>query len=261
MIELINVRRTYGEKVAVIDLSLTIQPGEVFAYLGPNGAGKTTTIKMLVGLLQPTHGTIRIAGFDVVQQTRQAHRLTGYVPDVPYLYDKLTGREFLTFVGEVHGLDRAMLKQSAEQQIEKFELQEFIDELAENYSHGMRQRVAFAAALLHDPAVVIVDEPMVGLDPRSARVVRNHLQELARAGKSVFMSTHSLSVAEQIADRIGILEHGQLHFVGTVTNLRETVGDAALTLEDLFLRFMEHQTQAHKLPIKAATSVSAESRT
>ncbi len=153
MIELVNVRRTYGEKVAVADLSLTIQPGEVFAYLGPNGAGKTTTIKMLVGLLQPTHGIIRIAGYDVVQQTRQAHRLTGYVPTFP-ISIKVDGARIPDICWGMHGLDRATLKQSASNRLENLSCKNSLMKLAENYSHGMRQRVAFAAALLHDPAVV-----------------------------------------------------------------------------------------------------------
>jgi len=237
MIELVNVRRTYGAKVAVADLSFTVAPGELFAFLGPNGAGKTTTLKMLVGLLKPTLGMIRVCGFDVVLQTRSANRLIGYVPDEPYLYDKLTGREFLWLIGEVHGLGKHEIQHRVEQQIARFELKEFVDELAESFSHGMKQRVAFAAALLHDPAVLIVDEPMVGLDPRSARLVRDLLRDMAAAGKSVLMSTHSLSVAEQIANRIGIIDAGKLHFVGSLAELRQTVPEQGLTLEDLFLQF------------------------
>jgi len=255
MIELLHIRRTYGEKVAVADLSLTIMPGEVFAYLGPNGAGKTTTIKMLVGLLRPTLGTMRICGFDIVQQTERAHQLIGYVPDEPYLYDKLTGREFLWFVGEVHGLKRERIVEQVDEQIRRFELTEFIDELSENYSHGMKQRVAFAAALLHDPPVVIVDEPMVGLDPRSAKLVKNLLKELARAGKSVLMSTHSLSVAEQIADRIGIIEQGKLHFIGTLAALRTMIGIEELSLEDLYLKFISERP--HERPLNQPETSAA----
>ncbi|MGC4005377.1 MAG: ABC transporter ATP-binding protein [Pirellulales bacterium] len=254
MIEFIHVRRTYGDKVAVADLTLTIAPGEVFAYLGPNGAGKTTTIKMLVGLLRPTLGTVRVCGFDVVQQSRQSHRLIGYVPDEPYLYDKLTGREFLWFVGEVHGFKRDNIRTRVERQVKRFELDEFVDILTENYSHGMKQRVAFAAAMLHDPAVVIVDEPMVGLDPRSAKLVKTLLKELAGEGKSVLMSTHSLSVAEQIADRIGIIEGGKLHFEGTVSQLRSAMGDEGTALEELYLRFT---AQRRDDPVSEKTAVPA----
>jgi ABC-2 type transport system ATP-binding protein len=248
MIELINVRRTYGTKVAVADLSLTVAPGELCAFLGPNGAGKTTTIKMLVGLLQPTLGTVRICGYDVVQQTRAANRVTGFVPDIPFLYDKLTGREFLWFVGEVHGLSRADILSRVDEQIARFELSEFIDELAENFSHGMKQRVAFAASMLHKPEVLVVDEPMVGLDPRSARLVKIMLQEMAAAGKSVLMSTHSLSVAEQIANRIGIIDRGHLHFYGTIESLRNLLSEQAMTLEDLFLKFTSREHSSTSAP-------------
>ncbi|MDX1963528.1 MAG: ABC transporter ATP-binding protein [Pirellulales bacterium] len=241
MIELLDVYRSYGSKVAVSGLNLNVYPGELLAYLGPNGAGKTTTIKMLVGLLRPTAGTIRICGYDIVTQTRQAHQLVGYVPDEPYLYDKLTGREFLWFVGEVHALDRGKIASRVAELTERFELSNFLDELAESYSHGMKQRVAFAAALLHDPAVLIVDEPMVGLDPRSARLVRILLGEMAAAGKSVLMSTHSLGVAEQIASRIGIIDGGRLRFTGTLDQLRQTAPQDTLNLEELFLRFIANR--------------------
>lgn len=235
MIEFDSVTRSYGAKQAVAGLSLTVRGGELFAFLGPNGAGKTTTIKMLVGLLRPTSGKVRVCGFDVVEQAREANRLLGYVPDEVYLYDKLTGREFLQFIADVHGMDAAQARQSIARQVADFELAEFLDDLTDSYSHGMKQRLAFSAALLHDPRVLIVDEPMVGLDPRSARLAKDLLRARATAGATVFMSTHTLSVAEEIADRIGIVDRGRLRCVGTLADLRNELAQEHTTLEQLFL--------------------------
>ncbi len=238
MIELTHVRRTYGKKVAVADLSLVVPAGHLFSFLGPNGAGKTTTIKLLVGLLRPSSGVLRVCGYDVVAQPRHANHLLGYVPDEPYLYDKLSGREFMQFVCDMHGLSRHESLQRIDREIGNFELVSFVDELAENYSHGMKQRLAFAAALLHEPRVLIVDEPMVGLDPRSARLVKDLLRRKAREGMTVFMSTHSLSVAEEISDRIGIVEQGELKFLGTLAELRNQVARQHTSLEDLYLEII-----------------------
>lgn len=235
MIRFLGVTRRYGSKVAVDDLNLTIDGGEIFACLGPNGAGKTTTIKMLVGLLRPTAGQVLIDGLDLVTQGREAKRRFGFVPDQPELYDKLSGREFLRFVAEVHGLSRGASEAAIERMIQRFELAPFVDRLTEKYSHGMKQRVAFAAAMVHDPRLLVLDEPMVGLDPRSMRHVKDLLRERAKAGTTVFLSTHTLSVAEEIADRIGVMAGGRLRFVGTVAELRERMAIGALPLEDLFL--------------------------
>jgi ABC-2 type transport system ATP-binding protein len=234
MIELRNVTRTYGRKVAVDRLSLHVPRGELFGFLGPNGAGKTTTIKMMVGLLRPTSGTVRIAGHDIATSTREANLMTGYVPDEPYLYDKLTGREFLRFVADLYGMPARDGADSIEQQIAAFELAEFVDHLTESYSHGMKQRLVFASALLHRPDVLIVDEPMVGLDPRSMRMTKDLLKDRVRAGTTVFMSTHSLSVAEEIADRIGVITTGTVRFLGTVSELRRQLARDD-SLEQLFL--------------------------
>ena len=236
MIELAHVRRTYGKKVAVVDLSLTVSAGQLFAFLGPNGAGKTTTIKMLVGLLRPSAGVIRVGGYDVVSQPRHANHLLGYVPDEPYVYEKLSGREFLQFVADMHALSPYESAARIEREVHSFDLSAFVDDLAESYSHGMKQRLAFAAALLHDPCVLIVDEPMVGLDPRSVRLVKDLLRRKASEGMTVFMSTHSLSVAEEISDRIGIVEHGELRFLGTLSELRNQVAAQHMSLEDLYLQ-------------------------
>lgn len=235
MIEIENVTRTYGRKTAVKDLSLTIQKGELFAFLGPNGAGKTTTIKMLVGLLQPSSGTVRVGGHDVSKDPRAAARTVGFVPDEPHLYDKLSGREFLHFVADLFAMPPAEAAKEIEQQIEIFALEPFVDHLTESYSHGMKQRLVFASALLHRPQVLILDEPMVGLDPQHANVVKNHLRKLAREGVTVFMSTHTLSLAEEIADRIGVIFKGTVRFLGTMKELETRLAREGDSLEELFL--------------------------
>ncbi len=237
MIQFENVTRRYGNKVAVDDLSLEIPPGQLFAFLGPNGAGKTTTIKMIVGLLRPSSGTIRLCGHDVSENNHAANRLLGYVPDVPYLYDKLSGFEFLQFIAQMYDLDPGETDAKIAEQIENFELHEFIDDLTESYSHGMKQRLAFAAALLHDPKVLVIDEPMVGLDPRSVRLVKDLLRTKTAGGQTIFMSTHLLSIAEEIADRVGIVDSGRLRFLGTIGQLREHLSVGDVSLEQLYLRF------------------------
>jgi len=235
MIEFDHVTRTYGPKTAVSDLSLAIPRGELFALLGPNGAGKTTSIKMLVGLLHPNRGAIRICGHDVVLDPRSAHLHVGYVPDEPCLYDKLTGREFLWFIADMFGMPRHLAGDRIDREVECFELAEFLDDLAESYSLGMKQRLVFAASLLHDPDVLVLDEPMVGLDPRSVRIVKDLLAARAAEGMTVFMSTHTLAMAEEMADRVGIMVRGQLRFLGTVMELREQVALEATSLEQLYL--------------------------
>ncbi|MBP89075.1 MAG: ABC transporter [Planctomycetaceae bacterium] len=244
MIDIEQVTRCYGSKTAVSELDLHIPRGELFAFLGPNGAGKTTTIKMMVGLLQPTSGLVRVAGYDVGKETREANLRTGYVPDEPYLYDKLTGREFLHFIAELYGLPRAIADASVARQINDFGLEIFVDHLAESYSHGMKQRLVFASALLHDPEVLVVDEPMVGLDPRSMRLVKDLFRSRVEAGATIFMSTHTLAVAEEIADRIGVITNGQLLFLGTVEELRQQLASND-TLEQLFLALTEEEPEAY----------------
>jgi ABC-2 type transport system ATP-binding protein len=235
MIEFDHVTRTYGPKPAVTDLSLSIPRGELFALLGPNGAGKTTTIKMLVGLLRPSRGAVRICGHDLVKQSRNAHLHTGYVPDEPTLYDKLTGREFLWFIADMFGMPRHLAEQKIGREVDHFELAEFADDLTESYSLGMKQRLVFAAALLHDPDVLVLDEPMVGLDPRSVRIVKDLLRAKTEEGMTVFMSTHTLAMAEEMADRVGIMVRGQLRFLGTVAELRQQMAVETMSLEHLYL--------------------------
>ena len=235
MIEFERVVRRFGRTLAVNGLTLTIRQGELFALLGPNGAGKTTTIRMLVGLLQPDSGRVRVCGVDCSRNPREASSHLGYVPDEQFVYDKLSGRELLLFAGEMRGMDRATIRDRIERESARFELGNFLDNLTETYSHGMRQRLIFATALLHDPQVLVVDEPMVGLDPRSARVVKDLLRAEAATGKTVLMSTHTLGVAEEIADRIGILNYGQLDFLGTVAELGQELSGPHKNLENLFL--------------------------
>jgi ABC-2 type transport system ATP-binding protein len=224
----------------------------LFALLGPNGAGKTTTMKMLTGLLRPTKGSVRVCGHDLAGDVRSATRSIGYVPEEPFLYDKLTGREFLEFAAEMRGLDRPTIERVIQRECCCFGLEEFIDELTETYSHGMKQRLVFASAFLHDPAVLVVDEPMIGLDPRSVRVVKDLLRARANAGATVFMSTHTLAVAEEIADRIGIMDHGRLHFLGTLSQLQQELASPHESLEPLFLE-LTHAGNGHAATIERET--------
>lgn len=240
MIELVHVTKRYGTKVAVDDLSLTIDAGELFACLGPNGAGKTTTIKMLVGLLFPTSGSVRVGGFDMQTQGDEARRLISYLPDVPYLYEKLTGREFLWFIAEMYGMDHSLAERKIKEVVAQFELDDFVDDLTERYSHGMRQRTVFAAALLHEPKVLIVDEPTVGLDPASVRKLKNILVDLTRQGVTVFLSTHSLDIVQELATRIGIIHRGRLIGCGSLESLRKQAAHDG-SLEDVFLKLTEEE--------------------
>src|SRR5438445_5265895 len=238
MIELNEVTKKYGTKTAVQGLTLNIEAGELFAFLGPNGAGKTTTIKLVCGLLFPTSGTVKVGGYDLQSQGDRARQLISYVPDQPYLYEKLTGREFLQFISDMYGMEAAHGQERIEAMIELFELGDFVDDLTERYSHGMRQRTVFAAALLHEPRVLIVDEPTVGLDPRSVRLLKDLLRREADQGMTVFLSTHSLDIAEELAGRIGIVEHGRLISCGSLDALRK---EASLdgSLEDVFLKLTD----------------------
>ena len=238
MIEIDNLTKKYGEKTAVEDLTLKIARGECFAFLGPNGAGKTTTIKVMAGLLQPSSGTVRLCGHDIIDESVAAKDKLAYVPDQPYLYEKLSGREFLRFVADMYGIGREALDRHIERYTETFALAEYLDDLCEAYSHGMKQRVVLTAALLHDPEVLVVDEPMVGLDPRGARLVKDLFRERAGAGFTVFLSTHSLAIAEEVADRIGVINRGHLIALGTLEELHERWGGEG-GLEAMFLRITE----------------------
>ncbi len=234
MIELKNLVKKFGDLTAVDDLSLMIPKGEFFAVLGPNAAGKTTTIKMLAGLIKPDSGQALIGGYDVQEHPLEARRRLAYVPDFPFLYDKLTPWEFLRFTGQMFQMPDAQIEKNARELVRRFSLEEFIKKSIEGLSHGTRQRVAIVAALLHDPEVFVIDEPMVGLDPHHARVVKDVLKERSQAGMTVFLSTHQLSVAEEMADRIGIIHRGKMIALGTHDELREIVGHEG-PLEQAFL--------------------------
>ncbi len=242
MIRTEHLTKSFGEVTAVSDLNLDIAQGELFAFLGPNGAGKTTTIKLLTGLLKPTSGRAIVAGHDIQRESVEARRLMSYVPDLAFLYDKLDPLEFMMFIGQLYGMDRAEVSRVSNELFDLFDLDEARSRLIETLSHGTRQRLVIAAALLHDPKVIIIDEPMVGLDPRSSRVVKNVLKERSRGGVTVFLSTHTLQVAEELADRIGILSRGRLIAVGTMDELRQASGVGG-ALEDAFLMLTQEEEQ------------------
>jgi len=233
MIALTNVVKRFGDLAAVDNLTLRVPRGEFFAVLGPNAAGKTTTLKLLAGLMKPNSGTVEVAGFDLERQPLEARQRLAFVPDFPFLYDKLTPWEFFRFTGELFRMEEERILETGGQLVERFNLEACVHQPIEALSHGTRQRVAIASALLHDPEVLIIDEPMVGLDPQHARVVKDVLKERSRAGMTIFLSTHQLSVAEELADRIGILHRGRLIAVGTREELRTNTG--ITPFEDVFL--------------------------
>ena len=234
MIEFINLVKKFGDLVAVNDVTLTVPRGEFFAMLGPNAAGKTTTLKILAGLMKPTSGCARVCGFDMQLQPLEARRRIAYVPDFPFLYDKLTAWEFFRFTGQLFQMDDAGIEANAQELVGRFHLDEFVNHPLEGLSHGTRQRVAIVSALLHNPEVFVIDEPMVGLDPQHARVVKDVLKERSVKGMTALVSTHQLSVAEEMADRIGIIHNGRLIAVGNRDELRRQSGTAG-PLEDIFL--------------------------
>ena len=236
MIELREVTKRYRDLAAVNRLSMHVRRGEVFGFLGPNGAGKTTTIKMIAGLMRPTEGSVLVGGIDVAADPIRAKSLMGFIPDRPFLYEKLTGEEFLRFVGGLYQVDGRRLEQRMDEMLELFGLEDFRDELIEGYSHGMRQRLVMGAAFLHHPEVIVVDEPMVGLDPQGARLVKSIFREQCARGKTVFMSTHTLGVAEEVCDRIGIIHRGELIALGTREELQRQAKGGADRLEAIFLQ-------------------------
>ena len=235
LIETRNLIKRYGDKVAVNNISFDVYGGEVFGFLGPNGAGKTTTIKMIVGLLQLTSGTVKVAGYDVQTQPVYAKSASGYVPDTPNLYAKLTGRELLRFVGDLYSLDRGQAARRIDELLRKFDLLAAANDTVDSYSHGMQQKASLAAALMHDPKVLVLDEPTVGLDPKSARLIKDILRQLADRGAAVMLSTHILEIAERMCDRIGIINKGELVAVGTMAELRVLDKTGQASLEDIFL--------------------------
>lgn len=240
MIEISKLSMRYGSLLALDELDLVIPQGELFAFLGPNAAGKTTTIKLLTGLIEPTSGFAKICGYDIRKEPLEAKKRIGYIPDVAEFYDKLTPLEFMAFIADLFQVEPERAATLTPELIERFSLQPYVRQRIENLSHGTRQRLAFASALLHEPEVIIVDEPMVGLDPRNARVVKEELKARSEAGVTVFLSTHLLNVAEELADRIGIISHGRLIALGTVAEVRDRFeAGSDRSLEELFLQITE----------------------
>jgi ABC-2 type transport system ATP-binding protein len=236
MIELTDLTKRYGRFTAVDGISLTIPPGQLYGLLGPNGAGKTTTMRMIAGILQPTAGRIRIAGIDVREDPIGAKSRLGFIPDRPFVYDKLTGAEFLRFVAGLYGQDGNGVDRRIDELLELFELLPWRDELTESYSHGMRQKLIISSALLHKPEVIVVDEPMIGLDPKSARLLKDLLRQFVNRGGTVLMSTHTLEIAEAMCDRIAIVQGGKVVAAGTMDELRAQTSTGDASLEELFLK-------------------------
>jgi ABC-2 type transport system ATP-binding protein len=242
MIELKNLTKRYGNTLAVNRLSLTVSKGEIFGFIGPNGAGKTTTIRMMGGVLAPTEGSVVIDGINMAHDPENVKRRIGFIPDRPFLYEKLTGMEFMRFSADLYGVDERIFQEQTSALLKKFAIFDWAHELIESYSHGMKQRLIIAAALLHDPTVIIVDEPMVGLDPAAIKMVKDMLRDLAKNGTTIFMSTHTLAVAEDICDRIGIIHKGSLIATGTMGELKRDAGGQGADLEEVFLILTEEQT-------------------
>lgn len=239
MIELIDLTKRYNDFPAVTGLNLVVRKGEIFGFIGPNGAGKTTTINMMGGVLAPTSGAVMICGINIQDHPKKAKSKIGYIPDRPYLYEKLTGVEFLKFIGDLYDVDEDTFLNKSREMLRLFSLSEWADDLIESYSHGMKQRLVMAAALLHDPEVIIIDEPMVGLDPLVINMVKSLFQRLAKEGVTIFMSTHTLKVAEDICDRIGIIHKGSLVATGTAEALKNDIQNKDADLEEIFIKLTE----------------------
>jgi ABC-2 type transport system ATP-binding protein len=236
VIELVGLTKRYGAFVAVDGIDLEVPRGQLFGFVGPNGAGKTTTLRMIAGILRPTAGTVKIAGFDVVTDPVGAKSRLGFIPDRPFIYDKLTGSEFLAFVAGLYGQAGPEVERRGIELLALFDLDSWRDELVESYSHGMRQKLIIASAFVHRPQVIVVDEPMVGLDPKAARILKDLFREYTRRGHTIMMSTHTLEVAETLCDRIAIIHQGTIRASGTMTELRADAAGGADGLEEIFLR-------------------------
>jgi ABC-2 type transport system ATP-binding protein len=246
MIELEGLSKSYnkGRIQAVKNLGLSVKRGELFGFLGPNGAGKTTTIKMMVGLLKPDAGSARIGGIDIRKNPLGAKRIFGYCPDEPVLYDKMTGIRFLSFIADVYSVPHSARSAAIESLAEIFGLKDGLREAVSSYSHGMRQKLSMIAALMHDPEVLILDEPIVGLDPKAAFILKEKMRELCVKGKTVFFSTHIMEIAERLCDRVGIISHGELIAAAPLEDLRRKAGEADATLEKLFLEMTDENAHS-----------------
>jgi len=239
MIELKDLTKRYGQLVAVNRLNLSIARGEIFGFIGPNGAGKTTTLRMMGGILAPSEGSVIIGGMDMAVEPERVKKSIGFIPDRPFVYEKLTGKEFLRFTADLFGIKDAAFQEKSDKILKQFALEDWADELIESYSHGMKQRLIMSAAILHDPEAIIVDEPMVGLDPAGVRMIKGLFRDLAREGTTLFMSTHTLALAEDVCDRIGIIHKGVLIAIGTVEELRRSAQVREGDLEKVFLILTE----------------------
>jgi ABC-2 type transport system ATP-binding protein len=236
MIQLKALTKRYGTFTAVDAINLEVPGGQLFGFLGPNGAGKTTTLRMIAGILRPTTGTVHINGIDIAKDPGAAKAVLGYIPDRPFIYEKLTGAEFLRFVAGLYGQDGPVIERRMTELLALFDLLEWRDELVESYSHGMRQKLIISSAFLHKPKVIVVDEPMVGLDPKASRILKDLFREYTKRGHTIMMSTHTLEVAETVCDRVAIIHGGRIRAAGTMDELYESVGAGAKGLEELFLR-------------------------
>ena len=236
MIQLQQLTKKYGTFTAVDAIDLEVPAGQLFGFLGPNGAGKTTTLRMIAGILRPTSGRIRIGGVDIVERPDEAKSMLGFIPDRPFIYEKLTGMEYLRFVAGLYGQDGEQVEHRGRELLGLFDLEDWRDELVESYSHGMRQKLIISGAFVHRPAVIVVDEPMVGLDPKAARTLKDLFREYTRRGHTIMMSTHTLEVAQHMCDTIGIIRRGRIAAAGTMDELRRHAESGADGLEDIFLR-------------------------
>lgn len=239
MIEITNVNKQYGSFKAVKDISLAVSPGEIYVFIGPNGAGKTTTISIIGGILAPTSGIVRICGIDMAEEPEAAKHKIGFIPDRPYLYEKLTAMEFLKFTADLYHVDRSRFAEKGEALLDLFSLAPWGHHLIESFSHGMKQRLIMVGALLHDPEVLVIDEPMVGLDPKGQKMVKALFRDLADKGTTIFMSTHTLSVAQEVCDRVGVIHEGRLIATGTTKDLQLQTGTAQSDLEEVFFRLTQ----------------------
>lgn len=242
MIELKNLTKRFGDIVAVHRVNLSVSEGEIFGFIGPNGAGKTTTLRMMGGVLAPTEGSVIIDGVDMAEEPEKAKKRIGFIPDRPFLYEKLTGMEFLRFTADLYDIGDGEFREKSEKILKQFSLYHWGDELMESYSHGMKQRLIISAAILHDPKVIIVDEPMVGLDPAGSRMVKNLFRNLAKEGTTIFMSTHTLGMAEDVCDRIGIIHKGSLIATGTTQELMGRAQVREGDLEEVFMILTEGES-------------------
>ncbi len=236
MIRLENVTKCYGSFCAVDNISLEVRAGEIFGFLGVNGAGKTTTLRMLAGVLMPSSGRIILGGYDLSREPVKAKCITGYIPDRPYLYNKLTGREFLVFCADLYKVPGKTAEPRIDKLLEDYGLTDWQDTLIESYSHGMKQRLATCSALVHRPQILIIDEPMVGLDPHGAKLLKDSLRRYASEGMAIMLSTHSLNVAEELSDRLAIIHRGSILTLGTLSEVREKSGAGEERLENLFIQ-------------------------